>query len=68
MEHQIEAALAQLEREINLRDDPVMALADCVGLVLMHWEVLGPAARRELLARMDGTIRELESEARLVSS
>ena len=66
-ENRIYDALAELERDMHLHSDPIMALADCVGVVLLHWDGLDPQGRRELLTRVDRTVRILESEARLVS-
>ena len=66
-DNRLDDALAELERDMHHHADPIMALADCVGVVLLHWDSLDPQGRRELLARVDRTIRILESEARLVS-
>lgn len=56
----IDLAIAELEQGVTEHPDPIMALADCVGVVLMHWDELDELERRRLLARVDTTIRTLE--------
>ena len=56
----IDLAIAELEQGMTEHPDPIMALADCVGVVLLHWDELDVLERRQLLARVDTTIRTLE--------
>ena len=56
----VDEVMAELENGMTNHPDPIMALADCVGIVLLHWDALDVEERRRLLARVDGTIRELE--------
>ena len=66
-ENRIYDALNELERDMHEHSDQIMSLADCVGVVLLHWDSLDAHGQRELLARVDLTVRMLENEARLVS-
>ena len=56
----VDEVMAELENGMTNHPDPIMALADCVGIVLLHWDALDIDERRRLLARVDGTVRELE--------
>ena len=56
----VDEVMAELENGMTNHPDPIMALADCVGIVLLHWDGLDVDERRRLLARVDGTIRQLE--------
>jgi len=56
----VDEVMAELENGMSNHPDPIMALADCVGIVLLHWDGLDLSERRLLLARVDGTIRQLE--------
>ena len=66
MDSVVDEVMVELENGMSDHPDPIMALADCVGVVLLHWDTLDAPARRELLARVDSTVRTLEE--RLVSS
>ena len=61
----LETVIDELEEELNDNADPLMALAGCVGTVLLHWDSLDGYGRRELLARVEGTVKTLEMQARL---
>lgn len=61
----VDEVMAELENGMTNHPDPIMALADCVGIVLLHWDNLDVPERRRLLAKVDGTIRQLEK--RLIS-
>jgi hypothetical protein len=58
----VDEVMAELENGMTDHPDPIMALADCVGIVLLHWDGLDVSERRRLLARVDGTIRQLEEK------
>lgn len=61
----LETVLCELEDELSDDRDPLMALAGCVGTVLLHWDSLDGSGRRELLSRVQGTVRTLEMQARM---
>ena len=56
----VDEVMAELENGMSDHPDPIMALADCVGVVLLHWDVLDVTERRRLLDRVDETVRNLE--------
>jgi hypothetical protein len=56
----VDEVMAELENGMTNHPDPIMALADCVGVVLLHWDSLDMTERRELLERVDQTVRNLE--------
>ena len=60
----LETVIDELEGELTDHRDPLMALAGCVGTVLLHWDALDGTGRRELLARVETTVKSLESQAR----
>lgn len=65
LERVLDEVIDELERELSDTRDPLLALAGCVGTVLLYWETLDGNGRRELLGRVQDTIRELEQRARL---
>jgi hypothetical protein len=65
LENVLDIVIDELETELADQRDPLIALAGCVGTVLLHWESLDGSSRRELLARVDKTVRALEFQARL---
>jgi hypothetical protein len=56
----VDEVMAELENGMTDHPDPIMALADCVGVVLLHWDALDVPERRRLLDRVDETVRHLE--------
>ena len=56
----VDEVMAELENGMTEHPDPIMALADCVGVVLLHWDALDVPERRRLLDRVDKTVRNLE--------
>ncbi len=60
----LETVIDELEEELSDNRDPLMALAGCVGTVLLHWDSLDGNGRRALLNRVEGTVKALEMEAR----
>ena len=56
----VDEVMAELENGMTNHPDPIMALADCVGVVLLHWDSLDVPERRRLLDRVDETVRHLE--------
>ena len=56
----VDEVMAELENGMSNHPDPIMALADCVGIVLLHWDALDAPERRRLLGRVDQTVRRLE--------
>lgn len=56
----VDEVMAELENGMTNHPDPIMALADCVGVVLLHWDALDVPERRRLLDRVDETVRHLE--------
>ena len=65
LERVLDEVIYELEEELTDQRDPLMALAGCVGTVLIHWETLDGDGRRALLARIQDTIHTLEMRARL---
>lgn len=65
LERVLEEVITELEEELTDHRDPLMALAGCVGTVLLHWETLDGQGRRALLDRVQNTIHTLERRARL---
>lgn len=65
LERVLDEVIDELERELSDTRDPLLALAGCVGTVLLYWETLDGNGRRELLGRVQDTIHELEQRARL---
>ena len=65
LERVLDEVIYELEEELTDQRDPLMALAGCVGTVLIHWETLDGDGRRALLARVQDTIHTLEMRARL---
>jgi hypothetical protein len=61
----LETVIDELEAELSDQSDPLMAFAGCVGTVLLHWDSLDGDGRRELLSRVEGTVRDLEHQAKL---
>lgn len=64
LEAVLETVIEELEEELNDNRDPLMALAGCVGTVLLHWDSLDGVGRRALLSRVEGTVKALEMQAR----
>ena len=58
----VDEVMAELENGTSNNPDPIMALADCVGIVLLHWDALDLEERRRLLSRVDQTVRRLEKK------
>jgi len=65
LERVLDEVVFELEQELSDHRDPLMALAGCVGTVLLHWDGLDGVGRSELLARVKDTIHRLETRARL---
>ena len=65
LESVLEEVITELEDELSDHRDPLMALAGCVGTVLLHWETLDGEGRRALLDRVQNTIHTLERRARI---
>ena len=65
LERVLDEVIYELEEELSDQRDPLLALAGCVGTVLLHWETLDGRGRRALLDRVQDTIRTLEIRARL---
>ena len=65
LERVLDEVIFELEEELSDQRDPLMALAGCVGTVLIHWETLDGDGRRALLDRVQDTIHRLERRARL---
>ena len=65
LERMLEEVITELEEELSDQRDPLLALAGCVGTVLLHWETLDGHGRRALLARVQDTVHTLERRARL---
>lgn len=60
----LDEVIDELERELTDARDPLLALAGCVGTVLLYWETLDGDGRRALLARVQDTVHDLEHRAR----
>lgn len=65
LERVLDEVIYALEEELSDQRDPLLALAGCVGTVLLHWEGLNEEGRRVLLSRVQDTIHTLETRARL---
>lgn len=65
LERVLDEVIDELEAELSDQKDPLLALAGCVGTVLLHWEGLDEVGRRVLLTRVQDTIHTLETKARL---
>ena len=65
MERILDAVIDELEHELSDAGDPLLALASCVGTVLLYWETLDGSGRRALLNRVQDTVHDLEQRARL---
>ncbi len=65
LERVLDQVIDDLENELSDARDPLLALAGCVGTVLLYWQTLDGEGRRALLARVQDTIHTLEYEARL---
>ena len=65
LERILDEVIDELEQELSDNRDPLLALAGCVGTVLLYWETLDGDGRRALLRRVQNTIHTLEHEARL---
>ena len=65
LERILDEVVFELEQELSDDRDPLMALAGCVGTVLLHWDGLNEDGRCALLARVKDTIHTLETRARL---
>ncbi|MBW3594884.1 MAG: hypothetical protein KY391_04840 [Actinobacteria bacterium] len=65
LERVLDEVVFELEQELSDQRDPLIALAGCVGTVLLHWEGLDENGRRALLARVKDTVHSLEMRARL---
>lgn len=61
----LDEVVLELEQELSDDRDPLMALAGCVGTVLLHWEGLDDDGRRALIGRIKDTVHTLETRARL---
>ena len=44
----VDEVMAELENGMSDHPDPIMALADCVGIVLLHWDALDVDERRRV--------------------
>ncbi len=64
LERMLDQVVFELEQELSNDRDPLMALAGCVGTVLLHWEALNEDGRRVLLAKVKDTVHTLEARAR----
>lgn len=65
LERVLDEVIYELEEELSDQSDPLLALAGCVGTVLLHWEALDGKGRRALLDRVQDTVHTLELRARL---
>lgn len=65
LETVLDDVIYELEEELSDQSDPLLALAGCVGTVLLHWESLDGRGRRALLDRVQDTVHTLELRARL---
>jgi hypothetical protein len=65
LERVLDEVILELEEELSDQSDPLLALAGCVGTVLLHWEGLDGKGRRALLDRVQDTVHTLELRARL---
>lgn len=65
LERVLDEVILELEEELSDQSDPLLALAGCVGTVLLHWEGLDGSGRRALLDRVQDTVHTLELRARL---
>ena len=65
MERILDEVIDELESELSDARDPLLALASCVGTVLLYWETLDGNGRRALLSRVQDTVHDLEHRARL---
>ena len=65
LERVLDEVILELEEELSDQSDPLLALAGCVGTVLLHWEALDGHGRRALLDRVQDTVHTLELRARL---
>ncbi len=65
LERVLDEVIDELEQELSDERDPLVALAGCVGTVLIHWETLDGNGRRALLDRVQDTIHTLEHRARV---
>ena len=65
LERVLDEVIYELEEELSDQRDPLLALAGCVGTVLLHWEGLNEEGRRVLLSRVQDKIHTLETRARL---
>ncbi len=61
----LDEVIHELELELSDARDPLLALASCVGTVLLYWETLDGDGRRDLLSRVQDTVHDLEQRARL---
>ena len=65
MERMLDEVIDELESELSDASDPLLALASCVGTVLLYWETLDGQGRRALLNRVQDTVHDLEQRARM---
>jgi hypothetical protein len=65
LERVLDEVILELEEELSDQSDPLLALAGCVGTVLLHWDGLDGRGRRALLDRVQDTVHTLELRARL---
>lgn len=65
LERVLDEVIYELEEELADQSDPLLALAGCVGTVLLYWEGLDGKGRRALLDRVQDTVNTLELRARL---
>ena len=65
LERVLDEVIYELEEELSDQRDPLLALAGCVGTVLLHWESLDGRGRRALLDRVQDTVNALELKAKL---
>lgn len=65
LERVLDDVIYELEEELSDQSDPLLALAGCVGTVLLHWESLDGRGRRALLDRVQDTVHALEVRARM---
>lgn len=65
LERVLDEVIHELEVELSDQRDPLLALAGCVGTVLLHWEALDGKGRRALLDRVQDTVHALEVKARM---
>ena len=56
----VDDVLEEMADEVIRNRDPLMALAGCVGIVMLHWETLDGDDRSRIVERLSTTVRNLE--------